>query len=175
LLYEVDSEETVTWLRSTKGQQAFAAKFGTKVSLASKPFPVITEYIPVRLAIDDTNTLREMERENDLLVNTIHSIRWIKPLERRAPNQCTAHMIINFFRPVEANLAIKNGLLMLGKRCSSQKLLLELTRCMKCQSFSGHYAKECKSLQDMCGTCTREHRTKDCTVTTPDKRHCMNC
>ena len=74
LLYEVDSEETVTWLRSTKGQQAFAAKFGTEVSLASKPFSVIMEYVPVRLAIDDPNTLREMERENDLPVNTIRSI-----------------------------------------------------------------------------------------------------
>ncbi|KIM57175.1 hypothetical protein SCLCIDRAFT_74650, partial [Scleroderma citrinum Foug A] len=108
LLYKVNSEETVTWLRSTKGQQAFAAKFSTEVSLASKPFSVITEYVPVRLAIDNPNTLREMERENDLPVNTIHSIRWIKPLKRRAPNQRTAHMIIDFFRPAEANLAIKN-------------------------------------------------------------------
>ena len=46
---------------------------------------------------------------------------------------------------------------------------------MKCQSFGGHYAKECKSLRDTCGTCAREHRTKDCTVTTPDKHHCTNC
>ncbi|KIM57126.1 hypothetical protein SCLCIDRAFT_131112, partial [Scleroderma citrinum Foug A] len=88
-------------------------------SLASKPFSVITEYVPVCLVIDDLNTLREMERENDLPVNTICSIRWIKPLERRVPNQRTAHMIIDFFRLAEANLAIKNGLLMLGKRCSS--------------------------------------------------------
>ena len=102
-----------------------------------------------------------MERENDLLVNTICSIRWIKPLERRAPNQCTAHMIIDFFRLAEANLAIKNGLLTLGKRCSSRKLLPEPTRCMKCQSFGGHYAKECKSLRD-----TSEHAPENTTPRT---------
>ena len=125
--------------------------------------------------IDDPNTLREIKRENDLLVNAIRSIQWIKPLERRAPNQCTAHTIIDFFRPAEANLAIKNGLLILGKRCNSRKLFLEPTRCMKCQSFNGHYAKDCTSLHNTCGMCSREHRTKDCTDTSPDKRCYANC
>ena len=46
LLYEVDSEETTAWLRSTRGQQIFAAKFGTEVSLASKPFSVISNMSP---------------------------------------------------------------------------------------------------------------------------------
>ena len=96
-------------------------------------------------------------------------------LERRTPNQCTAHAIIDFFRPAEANLTIKNGLLTLGKRCSSQKLLPEPMRCMKFQSFGGHYANDCKNSRDTCRMCAGEHHTKDCTVTTPDKHHGVNC
>ena len=97
------------------------------------------------MTIDDSDTLRAMERENDLPVNTIQPIQWIKPLERRSPDQHTAHTIIEFFRPAETSLAIKNDLLILGKRCSSQELLLEPTQCMKCQSFRGHYAKTTKA------------------------------
>ncbi|KIM57127.1 hypothetical protein SCLCIDRAFT_131171, partial [Scleroderma citrinum Foug A] len=55
------------------------------------------------------------------------------------------------------------------------KLLPELTRCMKCQSFGSHCTKECQSPWDTCRTCAREHCTKNCTVTTPDKHHCVNC
>ena len=35
VLYEVDSEDMVTWLQSPEGQHLFASKFGTEISLAS--------------------------------------------------------------------------------------------------------------------------------------------
>ena len=170
LLYEVDSEETVAWLRSNEGQHAFASNFGTEVSLATKPFSIIAEYVPTRFDVDDPHTLRELEKANELPVGAVRLIRWIKPIERRAPNQRTAHAIIDFFRPADANIAIKNGLLMTGTRCAIRKLLPEPTRCMKCQSFNGHFAKNCTSTRDTCGTCTGDHRTKDCTVTSPELR-----
>ena len=175
LLYEVDSEDTVAWLRSNEGQRAFTLNFGTEVSLATKPFSTIAEYVPICLTVDDPHTLRELEKANELPVGAVRLIRWIKPIERRAPNQCTAHAIIDFFRPGDTNIAIKNGLLMTGKRCAIRKLLPEPTRCMKCQSFDGHFAKNCTSTRDTCGTCTGDHRTKDCAVTSPELRRCVNC
>ena len=175
LLYEVDSADTVAWLWSDEGQRAFASNFGTEVSLATKPFSTIVEYVPALFAINDTHTIRELEQVNDLPVGAVRLIRWIKPIERRTPNQRTAHAIVDFFRPEDANMAIKNGLLMKGKRCSIRKLLPEPTRCMKCQSFDGHYAKSCTSTRDTCGTCTGDHRTRDCTVTSQEHRRCANC
>ena len=175
LLYEVDSTDTVAWLRSNEGKRVFASNFGTEVSLASKPFSTIIEYVPAHFAIDDPHTLGELERVNNLPSGAVRLVRWIKPIERRTPNQRTAHAIIDFFRPEDANTSIKGGLLMKGKRCNVRKLLPEPTRCMKCQSFNGHYAKSCTSTRDTCGTCSGDHRTRDCTTTSPEQRRCANC
>ena len=175
LLYEVDSADTVAWLRLDEGKCAFTSNFGMKVSLATKPFSTIVEYVPALFAINDTHMIRELEQVNDLPVSAVHLIRWIKPIERRTPNQRTTHAIVDFFRPEDANMAIKNGLLMKGKRCDIRKLLPEPTRCMKCQSFDGHYEKSCISTQDMCRTCTGNHRTRDCMVTSQEHRRCANC
>lgn len=139
-----------------------------EVSLATKPFSTIIEYVPTHFSINGPHTLRELEKVNDLLVHTVHLIRWIKLIEWRSSNQCTAHAIIDFFRPEDTNMAIKNGLLMKGKWCTTQKLLLEPTRCMKCQSFDDHYARSCTNTQDMCGTCIGDHCTRDCTVTSTE-------
>ena len=47
---------------------------------------------------------------------------------------------------------------------------------MKCQSFEGsHFARDCKRTDDTCGTCTGNHRTKDCESTSLDQHWCANC
>jgi len=176
VLYEVDSPETADWLRSPEGSKAFTAKFRSDVMLAVKPFPTLVELVPIRLDIDNPSTLREVERKNSLPAGSIKSARWIKPIERRSPLQKRAHMTVDFLKPNSANLAIKNGLVILGPRCSVRKLLPEPIRCMKCQSFEGsHFARNCTSLKDMCGTCAGNHRTKECEISSPEQRFCANC
>ncbi|KIM59690.1 hypothetical protein SCLCIDRAFT_125620, partial [Scleroderma citrinum Foug A] len=158
VLYEVDSEDTVTWLRSPEGQHLFASKFGTEISLASRPFSILVEYVPIALELENPNAHRDIERRNNLLTGSICSAHWIKPVEQCSPNQCCTHTIFDFFRPGGANHIIQNRPIILGKRCPTRKLLPEPTRCMKCQSFtSSHFTKECKSDHDTCGTCAGEH------------------
>ncbi|KIM60415.1 hypothetical protein SCLCIDRAFT_67848, partial [Scleroderma citrinum Foug A] len=82
VLYEVDSEETVAWLRSPEGQCLFASKFGTEISLASRPFSMLIEYIPIALEVENPNVHRDIERRNNLSAGSICSARWIKPIER---------------------------------------------------------------------------------------------
>ena len=158
VLYEVDSEDMVAWLRSPEGQHLFASKFGTEISLASRPFSILVEYVPITLELENPNVHRDIKRRNNLLTGSIRSACWIKPVERYSPNQHCAHTIFDFFRPGGANHIIQNRPIILGKRCLTCKLLPEPTRCMKCQSFTGsHFAKECKSDHDTCGTCAGEH------------------
>ena len=176
MLYEVDSKETVAWLRSPEGQCSFASKFGTEITLASRPFSVLIEYIPIALEVENPNAHRDIERRNNLPAGSIRSAHWIKPIERRSPNQRCAHAILDFFRPSRANHIIQNRPIILGKRCPTRKLLPEPTRCMKCQSFTGsHFTKECKSDHDTCGTCAGEHQTKDCMASLPEGLRCANC
>lgn len=176
ILYEVNSEETAAWIRTPEGRRSFTAHFGPDVSLATKPFPVIAEYVPVRTTIDDPETSRVIERNNELPAGSIRSIRWIKPIERRSIGQRHAHAIIDFHRPTDANIAIKQDLRISGKNTSIRRLLPEPMRCMKCQSFEdGHFAKNCSSSRDVCGTCAEDHRTSACTVSLQSDRYCANC
>ena len=96
-----------------------------EVSLATNHFSTIIEYVPTHFSINGPHMLRELEKVNDLLVHTVHLIRWIKLIELRSPNQCTAHAIIDFFRPEDTNMAIKNGLLMKGKWCTTQMATMQ--------------------------------------------------
>ncbi|KIM62965.1 hypothetical protein SCLCIDRAFT_63544, partial [Scleroderma citrinum Foug A] len=79
VLYEVDSEDTVAWLRSPEGQRLFASKFGTEISLAYRPFSVLIEYVPIALELENPNVHRDIERRNNLPTRSIRSARWIKP------------------------------------------------------------------------------------------------
>ena len=176
ILYKVDSVETAEWLRSPEGSKVFISKFGSDVSLAAKPFPILVEFVPIHFNTDEPSALREVEHKNSLPIGSIKSVCWIKPVERRNPKQRRAHLAMDLFRPCDANRAIRDGLVVLGPRCPARKLLPEPTRCMKCQSFEGsHFARDCTKLTDTCGTCAGNHRTKDCEVSSPEQRFCANC
>ena len=83
---------------------------------------------------------------------------------------------MDLFRPCDANRIIREGLIILGPRCPTRKLLPEPIRCIKCQSFEGsHFTKDCMKLTDTCGTCAGNHRTKNCEVSSSDQCFCANC
>ena len=176
ILYEVNTEEAAAWLRSSEGRALFTANFGPDVSLETRPFSIIAEYVPVGTKTDDPQVLRTIESTNSLPAGAICSMRWIKPIERRTPNQQHAHAIIDFFCPTDANAAIRHPFTIQNKKTPTRRLLPEPTRCLKCQSFeNGHFAKNCRYSHDVCGTCAGNHRTSACTVSRQEDRYCTNC
>ena len=176
VLYEVNSSQTADWLCSSDGAKAFISKFRPNITLATKPFPVLIEYVPIRFNTDDPSHLRDIECKNALSTGTVKSTRWIKPIERRSPQQQRAHLTLEILKPGDANQAIREGLVILGPCCPVCKLLPEPIRCMKCQSFEGsHFARDCKRDDDTCGTCAGNHRTKNCKSTSLDQHWCANC
>ena len=174
ILYLVNLDETATWLKSQEGMRAFTSNFGAEVSLSTKPFPVLVEFVPIQFNPDDPSALREVERRSSLPLGSIKSSRWIKPTERRSTGQRKAHITVDLFTPDNANLVIRSGLTIAGALCPARKLLPEPIRCLKCQSFEGsHFARDCRSPVDTCSTCGGNHRSTDCTDR--DKRYCANC
>ena len=174
ILYLVESDATATWLRSPTGMKEFTSNFGAEVSLSTKPFPVLVEFVPIQFNPDDPNALREVERRSSLPPGSIKSSRWIKPVARRSTNQRKAHITVDLLTPDHANHVIRTGLTIAGAQCPARKLLPEPTRCLKCQSFEGsHFAKDCRSQTDTCSTCGGNHRSADCNDR--DRRYCANC
>ena len=81
ILYEVNTEEAAAWLRSPEGRALFTANFGPDVSLETRPFSIIAEYVPVGTKTDDPQVLRTIKSTNSLPAGAIRSMRWIKPIE----------------------------------------------------------------------------------------------
>ncbi|EIW77387.1 hypothetical protein CONPUDRAFT_109952, partial [Coniophora puteana RWD-64-598 SS2] len=74
------------------------------------------------------------------------------------------------------NAILRNGLVLDGRRCFVRKSVPEPPRCLKCQSFKGnHRAATCPSSVDVCAKCGGPHRTRECEVTRPEDKFCINC
>jgi hypothetical protein len=100
----------------------------------------------------------------------------VKAIERRAEGQRMAHIIANVASVQAANKLLRDGVHIHGKKVSARKMKREPKRCMKCQKINVcHFAKECPSEIDVCGTCGLNHRTDACTKTEQAKFACANC
>src|SRR5882724_6299669 len=110
-----------------------------------------------------------------LPTDSIDSTRWIKPTSRRTVGQRTAHLITKLCSPEAANQALRDGLIIEGKRVWAGHMKKEPRRCLKCQSMaSNHLAAECDQ-NTICGTCGKEHRTAECSECDQKKYWCVNC
>ncbi|KAG2757193.1 hypothetical protein P692DRAFT_201673798, partial [Suillus brevipes Sb2] len=87
LLVELDNEALATWIRKPINSKALTSKLGPTVSFRSSAFPIVIEYLPIRIQIENEQFLRTTEKENDLPENSLINIKWIKPVNRRTQVQ----------------------------------------------------------------------------------------
>ena len=153
VIYKMGTAETAHWLKSNANISKFLQVFSATSVIKQHSYLVIAEYIP--LSFNPTNQLHltDIENENRLEPEGILSACWIKPTYRHKQGQRTAHGILGFAQPEEANLAIRNGVVIAGKRVWARKLLQEPRRCLKCQQIGAtHIAAECEQAHCF-GTC----------------------
>ncbi|KAF9037777.1 hypothetical protein BJ165DRAFT_1353453, partial [Panaeolus papilionaceus] len=74
--------------------------------------------------------------------------------------QSCAHAMLTFTSPKDANLAIRDGLVVHDMTCEPEHCSKDALRCLNCQQFS-HMAANCTN-PTVCGTCREGHRTKGC-------------
>ncbi|KAF8584624.1 hypothetical protein K439DRAFT_1316163, partial [Ramaria rubella] len=176
VLFEMDSAKSATWLNHPAIAQQFLEHFGTSSIIKLRTYPLIMEYVPLAFSPDVNASLREMEQQNNWPKGAVANARWIKPTARRHRDQHNAHIILNTSLIDTANIAIREGLIIKGKRVWARKLLQEPKHCLKCQDLNtSHIAAECRQIHDTCGTCAEMHRTSDCQVTDSSKFKWANC
>ncbi|KAG2054170.1 hypothetical protein BDR06DRAFT_884870 [Suillus hirtellus] len=176
VLYEMNSKTSAEWFNTAANKSNFLEFFGTNVVIKDRLYHIMMENVPVAFIPDNPAAVADIEKKAGLPPRTIAKIRYIKPIARRHPDQRTVHVAVTFTTKEGANQALKFGLAIVGKKVYSRKLLPELTRCLKCQSFDGnHVAAECPQEQNTCGTCGELHRTQTCEVTDSALHACANC
>ncbi|KAH9840932.1 uncharacterized protein C8Q71DRAFT_688255, partial [Rhodofomes roseus] len=175
LLYEVNSVETMKWLMEQANMDAFVRSFGAEAQIRVRPWKLTFPNVPVMFTPCEKE-YRALERENGWTDRAVMVAHWIKPLDKRKPNQRTAFLLIQFRTDEAANAAIRDGMLYMGRRIKPDRRKREVRRCLKCQHFEpAHLAAACKG-EDTCGTCgSKEHKTQACYVPEGPERFCVNC
>src|SRR6201996_4798987 len=140
----------------------FETNLGGTSIVKNREWATLAEYVPVKHDTKSTTERNEIAMSLELDTNSLTSTRWIKPVEKRTHNQQSAHLIMRWVSPEAANEAIRQGVIIRGKRCNTRKLDSEPRRCLNCQKYGvDHLAANCPSTT-VCGTCGGDHRTSQC-------------
>ena len=172
VLIELDSDEATAWFQKAENRSNFCCKIGPNVASRTRIHNLIAFNVPLTISPEEIGHQQEICEANNMEKETITTMRWAKPINRRSPNQRTAHLIITFSNADTANRAITDGLYICNRRCHVEKVKREPTRCLKCQGWN-HYARDCLEKEDKCGNCARNHRTGSCP--TPHATRCVSC
>ena len=172
ILLTLNSKEAVSWIRETYNEATFANAFSPEAHIRERAFNLIVPRVPITFEPSDDKHLREIEEVNSLNLSAISKARWIKPMERRRPDQTHAYTIITISSVDNAIILIKDGLVICGTKVRPTKQKHEPMQCMKCRRW-GHFVARCPSEKDTCGNCGDEHRTSACI--NRNKTFCVAC
>ena len=174
VIYELDMAEGANRLKENANMTRFLQAFSATSVIKHRTYPVIAEYAPISFDPNDRAQLDEVGRSSRMNQSSILNGQWIKPIHHRSQEQCMAHAILGFTQP--ANEAIRNGVIIAGKRVWARKLLQEPRRCLKCQKIGAmHIAAECEQDHNTCGNCGRNHCTAECEIRDPAQYKRANC
>ena len=172
VLIEVDSDDAAKWLTNEINRVEFCVSLGDGVRFKKRVFNVLAFNVPLNLDPSDDYHCDEINETNDLEANTITSIRWAKPINRRTDKQRTAHLVLSYSNPEDANHAITNGVTICNKKCHVEKIRREPIRCLKCQRWN-HMARDCLAKTSTCSNCEGTHMTASCLH--PQMTRCVSC
>lgn len=174
VVYTFSNAAAARWIVRQHMSVAFSRKMGMEARIVERLYKLVVEGVPVGFEPRSTAGLRALEEANRMEKGVFERAEWIKPPEKRHPGQHTAFLLLTVSGIEHANRALK-GLTVLGRRVLVRRELIEPKRCAKCQSYDGHFAKECPSEVDVCATCTGAHPTAQCNVKDPAHFRCVGC
>ena len=165
-------KDVVKWIQDPRVDFEFTTGISRDASIVKRSYSLLVPRIPLSFNPAEEKHLREVEECNGLRIGSITKARWIKPINRRAPEQRAAHAIFSLNDITLANECIRDGLRVCGLHIRPSRLKNEPMQCMKCRRW-GHFAHGCTASIDTCGTCGEEHRTNECS--NKEKTFCVSC
>jgi len=144
------------WLH--RERDSFMARFGGTSIVRDNAILAIVEYIPTSHNTDALAENNKIKHNTGIGEGALTSMKWIKPVHKRAVGQLVAHLVVQFSSVNSANHAIWDGLVIAGKHVWDRRMCREPIRCLKCQKLNAnHLAARC-TCRETCSTCRDEHR-----------------
>ena len=165
-------KDVISWLQDEGVEFEFTTGVSRDATIVKRAYSILVPRIPLSFDPANEKHLREVEECNSIATGTIVKARWIKPVNRRAPEQRAAHAIFAINDISVANNCIRDGIKVCGLHIRPSRLKHEPMQCMKCRKW-GHFASACTATTDTCGTCGEEHRTSECN--SKGKTYCVSC
>jgi hypothetical protein len=165
VLIEVDSDVAAKWFTNILNRVGLCGVLGEHVSFRSRMFNVLAFNVPLTTDPRDIAHLTEINEVNDLEDFSVKAIRWAKPLNRRSPQQKSAHLVLTFNDPEAANHAILNGIMICHKKCHIERIKKEPIQCLKCQGWT--------TWQEIARKCSTPAEIAMCH--TPQAKRCVSC
>ena len=161
IIYTLNTSKAAKWIKSPDILWLFKEKYGGSAEARSKHFNVLALYVPITFDPDLDAAKRQVEADNRLRKGSLAHARYIKPVQKRSPNQKVAHVILGFETRSDVNAAIARAWISIGgRRVTAEKLIGEPRRCFKCQNVKGnHMADRCPEKNPKCARCAGEHYT----------------
>ena len=176
IVFDLSNKKSADWLKREDVRKEYMAGFGALTEIIDREHSVVLENVPTTFE-PGTLTFDQVEQANELDKGSILMGKWFKKKEDRRAGQRTAFMKVFFKSAESANKAIRNKLLVGGRRCTVRKLLPEPRRCFNCQKIEvGHMAQRCPAEHPTCANCAQPHPTQQCQhASDPSKHQCPNC
>ncbi len=174
IVFTTSSTAMAKWLMGPNVATVFSRTLGLKAHMVERTYKLVAERVPVEFDPSDPTALRAIEEAHGLSKGAIARADWIKPPEKRFEGQRTAFLMLTVTGVQQANTALK-GLTIAGRLVLVRRDFDEPKRCAKCQSYEGHFAKDCPAQQDTCANCAGPHQTARCSMVDPAQRRCANC
>ncbi|KAH7918796.1 hypothetical protein BV22DRAFT_1024006, partial [Leucogyrophana mollusca] len=103
IILELDSAPSVAWLKSSDVRNHFIQAMNAAVSFRDRTYSILVPFLPIRVNPELEATHRAIEEENSIEMGVIVNMRWIKPSNRRNPQQQYAHAMLVLSDPAAAN------------------------------------------------------------------------
>ncbi|KAF8592205.1 hypothetical protein K439DRAFT_1643810 [Ramaria rubella] len=112
--------------------------------IKDRAFSILIEYVPISHSPEALGEMQRIKGYSGPTEGTLLETKWIKPVERHSEGQKSAHLIAKLSSIRAANTAIRDGLVIAGRKCNAQHMKWEPHHCLKCQELNPqHLAASC--------------------------------
>jgi len=110
ILFELESENSASWLKQPEITTAFEKCFPGVVSVKGNNYQVVVQFLPVRLRNHLEELFTAIENENNLFKGSIANARWLRNPNNWGANQTKAHAVFSLRYGADVNNIINGGL-----------------------------------------------------------------
>lgn len=168
VLMNMDNRLMKTWLLDNK--HVWTKLAHNDFETPQTRYPVLFNYVPADIDVDNEDFPQKISAENDIPVDLIHSVKWLKHPKDTGKRHGT--IVLNLLDKELAHKLEKGGLYADCNRLRSKQYIQGPLMCFNCLDL--HHTHSSCNNNPLCAKCGDPHNTRDCANNDSDQV-CARC